>query len=138
LSNRDGDRDIPRSISVALFFLLFSLALHASEYLISYQYTVKDAILYNESLQIAKSMKKCKGIAYNPIIFKTQDSKNLEKIINTDRERFIEYIHKLGLYLKHSETTSNAVNSSMTFLTLKTTCFKVDFNDTFVRISPLK
>lgn len=83
-------------------------------------------------------MKKCTGKPYSPIIFETRDDKNLKKILSTNNEEFIEYIHKLGLCVEHKDKTQNYQYSSTTILTLKTTCFKVDFNDNFVKISPLK
>lgn len=83
-------------------------------------------------------MQKCDGLAYNPIIFETRDDKNLKKILSSNKEEFIDYIHRLGLNLQHSDSTINAQYTSTTILTLKTRCFKVDFNDNFVRISPLQ
>ncbi|MDF1876453.1 hypothetical protein JHD47_01315 [Sulfurimonas sp. SAG-AH-194-L11] len=83
-------------------------------------------------------MQKCDGHPYNPIIFETRDDKNLKKILSSNNEEFIEYIHKLGLSLEHTDSTINFEYTSTTILTLKTRCFKVDFNDNFVRISPLK
>ncbi|PHQ57388.1 MAG: hypothetical protein COA30_02390 [Sulfurimonas sp.] len=83
-------------------------------------------------------MQKCDGLAYNPIIFETRDDKNLKKILSSNKEEFIDYIHKLGLSLEHKDSTINFQYTSTTILTLKTRCFKVDFNDNFVRISPLK
>ena len=83
-------------------------------------------------------MQKCHGKAYNPIIFETRDDKNLKKIINSNHEEFIDYIHKIGLDIRHKEKTINYQYTSTTILTLKTRCFKVDFNDNFVKISPLK
>jgi hypothetical protein len=112
--------------------------LDASEYLISYRYLVKDATLYNETLSISKTMQKCQGEPYNPLILETRDDKNLKKIISAQKELFIDYVHKLGLSVKHKESTINYQYSSVTILTLKTKCFKVDFNDNFVKISPLK
>lgn len=83
-------------------------------------------------------MQKCDGYPYNPIIFETRDDKNLRKILTTNNKDFIDYIHKLGLSVEHKDKTINFQYSSTTILTLKTTCFKVDFNDNFVKISPLK
>jgi hypothetical protein len=137
MRSRDGNYNFSFSISV-VFLLLSSLALNASEYLISYRYLVKDAILYNETLSISKAMQKCKGEPYNSLILETRDDKNLQKIIGTQNEKFIEYLHKLGLSVEHKDRTDNFQYSSVTILTLKTTCFKVDFNDNFVKISPLK
>ena len=138
MRSRDGNHDFSLSIQVGLLLILSSLALNASEYLISYRYLVKDASLYNETLTIAKTMKKCSGKPYSSLILETRDDKNLNKIISSQNEIFIDYMHKLGLHVQHKETTLNFQYSSITILTLKTTCFKVDFNDNFVKISPLK
>jgi len=83
-------------------------------------------------------MQKCSGSPYKAIVFETRDDKNLKKILSANNEEFIEYIHKLGLSVEHKDSTKNYQYSSTTILTLKTTCFKVDFNDNFVKISPLK
>ena len=83
-------------------------------------------------------MQKCQGKVYSSLILETREDKNLQKIVDAQRETFIDYIHKLGLNVIHKDKTKNFQYSSYTTLTLKTTCFKVDFNDNFVRISPLK
>jgi len=83
-------------------------------------------------------MKKCSGTPQKSFIFDTDGEEDLKKIISNDKDRFINYIHKLGLHLMHDEKTQNYQYSSSTTLTLKTTCFKVDFNDNFAKIAPLK
>jgi hypothetical protein len=137
MRSRDGNSNLSRRLcSVALFY---SLALDASEYLISYRYVVKDAILYNDTLQISKSMKKCQGTAHkSTLTLDTNDSKDLNKIISQNEQEFTSYIHKLGMHINYSDFTQNLQNHSTAVLTLKTTCFKVDFNDNFVRIAPLQ
>lgn len=137
MRSRNGNSTLSFPIQ-AIALLLFSLALNASEYLISYRYLIKDAILYNQNLDIAKSMKPCSGTPYEPIIFQAENIQDIHEVISLNNEEFIDYIHKLGLSVKHHEETNNYQNSSTTILTLKTTCFKVDFNDNFVKISPLK
>jgi len=99
---------------------------------------VKDTALYNESLLISKAMQKCSGQATHFLELESNGSTDLHKIIINNHERFISYLHKLGLSVEHQEKTTNFQNSSTTILTLKTTCFKVDFNDNFAIISPLK
>ncbi len=136
MRSRDGNRYF--SLRLCSVILLNSLALNASEYLISYSYTVKDTLLYNESLQISKAMQKCSGKEQSSIVLENSGIKNLKKIISNNREEFIEYIHKLGLHVEHNDKTKNFRYASTTKLTLKTTCFKVDFNDNFARIAPLK
>ena len=64
--------------------------------------------------------------------------KNIKNIISTNSQEFLDYVHKLGLHVEHKDLTINAQNSSTTVLTLKTTCFKVDFNENFAKIAPLK
>jgi len=83
-------------------------------------------------------MKKCSGKPQKALILTTSGDKDLKLIISKNSEVFLNYIHKLGLDVEHNEATINSQNSSTTILTLKTTCFKVDFNDNFARISSLK
>ncbi|WP_457748159.1 hypothetical protein [Sulfurimonas sp.] len=138
MRSRDGNFTFSLSICAIIFSSFCSSALFADEYLISYRYVIKNAILYNESLLISKAMQKCDGTSHNAIILNSQGKKNIAKIITNNSEEFIDYIHKLGLSVEHQEETANYKNDSTTILTLKTTCFKVDFNDNFARIAPLK
>ena len=117
---------------------LSSLALHAGEYLVSYRYVVKDMILFNDSLQISHAMKKCDGKPDKFIELVDNESEDLTQIIKNNSFEFTNFIHTLGIDVKHKETTINAQNSSTTILTLKTRCFKVDFNDNLARITALK
>jgi hypothetical protein len=83
-------------------------------------------------------MKQCSGKPQPSLILENDESNNLKKIISKNEDEFIEYVHKLGIDIKNTEITSNLQNSSTTIITLKTTCFKVDFNDNFVKITPIK
>lgn len=137
MRSRDGNLNF--SLRLCTVVILFSsLALSASEYLISYKYIVKDAILYNETMLISKAMTKCEGTPQDEFILQNRDEDSLKKLIFKNSEEFIEYIHKLGLHVRHDEKTIDMQNSHTTVLTLKTTCFKVDFNDNFATIAPLK
>ncbi|WP_324171074.1 hypothetical protein [Sulfurimonas sp.] len=136
MRSRDGNRSITRAIFSII--LLNSLALDAKEFLISYRYMVKDATIYNESLYISASMKKCTGKPYNPLLLPSFGDDDIKLTIEKNSNTFLDYIHKLGLHVIHDEVTTNAQNKSTTILTLKTTCFKVDFNENFAKIAPLK
>ncbi|WP_304546027.1 hypothetical protein [Sulfurimonas microaerophilic] len=136
MRSRDGDRSILFSICALIIFS--SLAINASEYLISYRYVVKDALLYNEHLDVSPAMQACTGLPQKSIFLDPHNSEELKTVIEKNKQEFISYLHQLGLQVQHNEKTANFQNSSTTVLTLKTTCFKVDFNDTFVRITPLK
>lgn len=136
MRSRDGNHSFSRRLCSVI--LLCSLALDANEYLISYRYVVKDATIYNEKLYISRAMSKCEGTTFNPLILENNGSKDLKYIISKNNETFVNYIHKLGLDVNHNEATINAKNKSTTILTLKTKCFKVDFNDNFAKIAPLK
>jgi hypothetical protein len=83
-------------------------------------------------------MKECSGKPQKELILDNSADGDLKKIIAQNSVEFLDYIHKLDLHVKHKEQTVNMQNSSTTTLTLKTTCFKVDFNDNFARIAPLK
>ncbi|MDD3475847.1 MAG: hypothetical protein PHI38_03180 [Sulfurimonas sp.] len=136
MRSRDGDCNF--TLRLCSIIVLYSLSLSASEYLISYRYIVKDATLYNETLLVSKSMKKCNGNPYSELFLYTNSQDDLKKIISQNSTEFIDYIHKLGLHVEHKETTTNLQNSSTTTLTLRTTCFKVDINDTLAKITPLR
>jgi len=137
MRSRDGNLDLSlRLCRVAIIFS--SLALNASDYFISYKYIVKDAALYNETLLISKAMTKCQGAPQEEFVLQSQGEESLKKLIYKNSEKFIEYIHRLGLHVRHDEKTVDMQNSYTTVLTLKPTCFKVDFNDNFAIIAPLK
>jgi len=136
MRSRDGNSSC--SLAICSVILLNSLVLNASEYLISYRYIVKDMTLHNESLQISHAMKPCQGKIHNSIELPLKNDDTINDIVKKNPHEFIDFIHKVGLHLKHQESTKNAQNSFTTILTLKTTCFKVDFNENFAKISPLK
>jgi len=136
MRSRDGNRHFTRRLCSIILF--FPLALSAGEYLISYRYVVKDATLYDETLFISQSMKKCDGVPQAELLLLSNGESDLRKIVNLNSSEFLEFIHKLGMHVIYNDVTSNLQNSSTATLTLKTTCFKVDFNDIFVTIAPLK
>lgn len=136
MRSRDGNQTRLLTICSIIFFN--SLSLLGSEYLISYRYVVKDMTLYNDSFKVSRAMKHCKGKPQDSIELLDKDSRDLNEIIKNNSIEFMKFIHKIGLDVDHKEITKNAKNSSTTTLTLKTTCFKVDFNDTFARITHLK
>jgi len=139
MRSRDGNHSFTQPISSIIFLLLFSSALFADEYIISYRYSVKNATLYNETLYVSKAMKKCKGKPYdNTLILDPKESENLKEILLSNQDEFIAFLYKIGLNIQHQEETYNGVNDSSTILTLPSKCFKVDFNDNSVKIAPLK
>ena len=136
MRSRDGNLNFSLAVCSVIFFSFTSL--YADEYLISYRYVVKDATLFSEEMAISKTMRKCIGKEKEAIYLDTYGLTTLKAVLSENSENFIEYIHKLGLHIDHREVTINAQNHSTTILTLKTTCFKVDFNDNFAKIAPLK
>lgn len=137
MRSRDGNRCLTRSICTIIFLSSFAF-LDAKEFLISYRYVVKDATLYNETLHISNSMQKCTGKPQKSLILSLDNENDLKDTISKNSQEFIDFLHKMGLSVEHKEKNNNSVNTSTTILTLKTTCFKVDFNDNSARITPLK
>lgn len=137
MRSRDGNSSLTRAICSLIFLSSFAL-LDAKEFLISYRYVVKNATLYSETLHISNSMQKCLGKPQKSLILTSYKDDDLKDTIRKNSQEFIDYIHSLGLSVEHKEKTSNNINNSTTILTLKTTCFKVDFNDNFAKITPLK
>jgi len=83
-------------------------------------------------------MKKCSGKPQKELILENTTNGDFTKLIKNNKEIFYDYIQQLGLHVEHKEETINMQNRSTTILTLKTTCFKVDFNDNFAKIAALK
>jgi len=137
MRSRDGNHSFSLTIPVTLFFFS-SLVLSASEYLISYRYVVHNAILYNESLDISQSMKKCSGSKSESLVLESSTDEPLKTTLKNNREEFVDFIHTIGLSVAHKEKHTAYSSETTTILTLRTRCFKVDFNDTFVTISALK
>jgi len=136
MRSRDGSYSFTLRFCTIIFFL--SVALYAEEYLVSYKYIVKNGILFNEHLDISQSMQKCHGIPSQTLILPAIEEKNFQKLIALHREQFIDYIQRLGVDIHSQATTINSQMRATIIVTLKTTCFKVDFNDTFVKITPLQ
>jgi len=139
MRSRDGDNYFTFTICTIIFLFSSVSFLRADEYLISYRCVVKDAMLYNETLNISKAMKSCN---LNPtkgsLILEKYDKNNLKATISKNKSEFLSFIQKLPLNVEHYEQNRNLENSSTTIITLKSTCFKVDFNENFARITPLK
>ena len=79
MRSRDGNSYL--SLRLCSIILLCSLALHASEYLISYRYTIKNLTLYNETLLISKAMQKCDGIEQEKLVLENSTNSNFAKMI---------------------------------------------------------
>ena len=83
-------------------------------------------------------MTKCFGKPYESLYLDTINSHNLKDLLLQNKEKFTNFLSKVGFIVTNKESTYNTYHTSTTIMTLKTTCFKVDFNDNFVKISPLK
>jgi len=83
-------------------------------------------------------MKKCNGTPQRSLDLILQGEDNLMQLVSNNNEAFRKFIEKIGLEIDHKEKTTNFQNSSSTIITMKTSCFKVDFNDNFAKISHLK
>ena len=135
---RSRDGNCYRSLAVCTVIFFNSLVLHASEYLVSYRYVVKDATIYNESLQVSHAMQPCPGEVISVIELPVLKDDTFGSLIEENTLEFIDFLHKIGLDLQYQSLVKNSIHTSTTVHTLKTTCFKVEFNDNFARISPLK
>ena len=135
MRSRDGNSSLSLFICGVILFNSFSL--YADEYLISYRYVLQDARLYNESLSISRAMQKCEGEKLKSFTLDYDQAKGFKENMLKKSEDFLMYLHKLGLHVEHREDMRNFTTSSQTILTLKTMCFKVDFNDNLAIITPL-
>lgn len=137
MRSRDGNHDL--TLRLCSIILFSSLTLNAGEYLISYKYFVKDALLYNETLLVSKAMKKCSGTVQNDeLLLKSNGVTELKSLILQNIQEFTDFVQKLGLQVEHGSNTASSQTDSTTTLTLRTMCFKVDFNDNFAIMAPFK
>jgi hypothetical protein len=136
MRNRDGNNSF--TLAICSLILSYSLALSADEYLISYRYTIKNALLINETFNISKAMQKCSGKPYKELLITKKKSESLKELLSKRDGEFLAYVEALGIDVKSRERTENFTSNSLTIVTLKTKCFKVDVNENFVIIAPLK
>lgn len=134
MRSRDGNR----LKTLAICQIAFCALLHGADTIISYRLVVQDAIILNDYLSVSHAMTPCHGTPSNTIYIETNGSKNLHRILENNPESFSDFIAHEQLQVSHKENTTNAVNHSRTILQMAPTCFAVDFNEDFVKISPLK
>ncbi len=86
-------------------------------------------------------MKPCRGklsLKKLYLEYPAYESKSLRLILLHNYDDFFSYIMKMGLSVTSHEKVVKNHSSSSIEVTLPTTCFKVEFNDSFVTISPIK
>ncbi len=137
MRSRDGNSTFLRSICSLIFCIS---CLSGDEYIISYRYAVEDATLLNDSLDISKVMTPCRGHHVGSPLFLPlpDDTKNLKTTLLSHDDEFFAYINTLGLHVRNFDSLSNGMSNSLTTVTLKPTCFTVEFNDNLVKITPFK
>lgn len=134
MRSRDGNR----LKTLAICQLAFCSLLSAADTIISYRLVVEDAMILNDYLSVSRAMTPCHGTPTHAVYIETKGSKNLHTILENNPEAFSAFIAHEHLHVSHNEQTTNAVNHSRTILKMAPTCFAVDFNEDFVKISPLK
>ena len=119
-------------------FILLSTLAYADFYYISYKYVVKDFQLYNEKILVSRAMQSCSGTINQSIVFQKENNDTFENFIKEKKQKMIDFFDKLGLYVKSHDSFDKINSHTNTTITFFTQCFKVDFNDNFVKISALK
>lgn len=138
MRSRDGNSYL--LLRLCSIIICASLALTADEYLISYRSLTKNALLHNETLLVSKAMKKCQGSPYGDemLLSGNRNVHDLKTLISQNIDGFRELMQKVGLHVEHDSKNLDLTNDSTTKLTMRTVCFKVDFNDNSAIIVPLK
>ncbi len=84
-------------------------------------------------------MTACQGnVKTPPLYLKVVGEKNLKTLLRTNFETFLEYLYKQGMVVDVKERFQDNFIRSDIVLLFPPTCFKVDFNDTFATIAPIK
>lgn len=134
MRSRNGYFNLIFSICAIIFI---TTNLYSDEYIISYRYVVKNAILIDSSLEVSHAMVKCDGKRGLSLYLKTYGSKNLKKILLKNTNLFSLYMNKLGMQVQSNGYNTEKIANSLTVLTLKPLCFTVNFNQNFVKITAL-
>lgn len=129
-------RNGTRALTLGLYSLALCLPLHADAYRIGYSATVKDALLVDETLNIARAMTPCSGNLNAPLYLE-HNASSLHELLQSS-EAFLHYLHQHTLHVKHRDQTQNARSHSVTTLTFPTHCFEVEFNNDFAKITLIK
>ena len=119
-------------------FILLSTFAHADFYYISYKNVVKDFQLYNQKILVSRAMQSCSGTIHQSILFQKDNNDTFEHFIEKKTQNMIDFFNKLGLHVDSNDSFSANNSHTNTTITFFTQCFKVDFNDDFVKISALK
>lgn len=83
-------------------------------------------------------MQKCIGKpSKKSLVLESDQKRDLKVILDENIDDFFSYLQQVGLYIQNRDTTIDLQNSNTTTLTLKPQCFKVDFNDNFVKITAI-
>lgn len=134
MRSRNGHRPLP----LAICAVILSQYLWADEYIISYRAVIRNAVMVSESLNISRSMQKCRGIPASSVLLDTNGSTNLHKILSDQFEEFFSLMQQEALHINHHEKNINTANAGHTVFTMPPQCFTVDINEDFARISALK
>jgi len=94
--------------------------------------------MVSESLNISRSMQKCRGIPASPVLLDANGSTNLHQIVSNQFEEFFSLMQRQTLHINHHEKNINTANVSHTVFTMPPQCFTVDINEDFAKISALK
>jgi hypothetical protein len=81
-------------------------------------------------------MSKCSG-ELSDISLTLESQKDLKTTIKDNPDEFFTYLQKVGLSVKSHDKTTNLINSNTTEIELRTTCFKVDFNENLAKITAI-
>lgn len=119
-------------------FILLSTLVHADFYYISYKSVVKDFQLYNDKILVSRAMQACSGTMNQSVAFSKKKSDTFENFIEEKKQKMIDFFDTLGLNVKSHDSFDTINAHTNTTITFFTQCFKVDFNDGFVKISSLK
>ena len=134
MRSRNGNRPLP----LAICPLILAAALGADEYIISYRAVTQNALLLNETLHVSRAMTHCRGESGAERVFETLPDESLRSTLLRHYDDFFALAEAEALHVRHYSDTSNPYYRSRTVVTLPPSCFTVDFNDGFVKITPLK
>jgi len=107
-------------------------------YHIGYQAVVKNAILVDETFNVARAMTPCEGTPQSQLIIENPNHQSFESLFQKQHDKFYHYLLSQRLHVKHRETLINQQSNTLTTLTFPTQCFKVTFKGNLAKIALIK
>ena len=120
-----------------LFFLFFPLFIFATEYYISFQYTIQNNQIINEKLEYSRCMEDKKLPIIKTIKYFNQHN-SIKDIFKYEAENIIDILSKHGVIIHNNQKIVNYYSSDKVKITYLPKRFDIIFVDGYIEFRLLR